>query len=404
MSQSRNKRRNNIRAGVFVSITLILGMLIFGILTDFWKEYTRSTQPYIVSFSVMEGVGTLITGSKVRLGGVIVGAVSSVEPRADDGIPTSKIDVGFELEKQFPLYVNASIHAQAGLLGSGAWLEISSVGSGEVATIDTELIGTSDTMIGQLMGLEAEENISKSLEALRKISEAISDEGGVLNLMIGHEEAKSIRESIESARSTLLSIDSVMSSTKSVWPDWQESVTAILTESTDLPNKMSDTLKDIREAVHDVRSDVLPNVEQATVSLKKSLDLLESMSRTFQKNAPKWSSKISNIVSNVESITHRADAAIEDIKSHPWKLLYRPTDVDIEYGQLNSAVWQLRTALSSMRQTADELAAASLSSDVPEEVAQEFAAIAKLLRENATIFKKAQDAIDDRMKKDFPNR
>ena len=128
------------------------------------------------------------------------------------------------------------------------------------------------------------------------------------------------------------------------------------------------------------------------------------MSRTFQKNAPKWSSKISNIVSNLESITQLADAAIEDIKSHPWKLLYRPKDVDIEYAQLDAAVWQLRSALSSMRQTADELTAASLSPDVPEEVTQEFASIAKLLRENAAIFKKAQDAINYRMKKDFPNR
>jgi uncharacterized phage infection (PIP) family protein YhgE len=338
-------------------------------------------------------------GSKVRLGGVVVGSVTLVNPRVEGETPTSSIDVTFEIDNQYKLYSNADIHTQVGLLGTGAWLEITSVGNGVLATSETELIGVSDTLIGQFVGLDAEVDISKTLESLRIISEVISEEKGALNLLIGFEEAQSIRDSIDSANSALKSIDSIVSSTETAWPNWQESVSTILTDSRDLPSKMSDTLSDVKSAVQDVRKNVLPNVEHAMSSLKESMKSLESISKTYQKRAPSWSSKISNIVNNVESITERAKGLIEEIAGSPWKLIYRPKDKDIIYEQLNNASWQLRAVLSELRQTASELSVASLDPDAPEDAA----AIAKTLKENESVFIKAIEEIKKQMPDDFPN-
>ncbi|HIN09040.1 MAG TPA: MCE family protein, partial [Phycisphaerales bacterium] len=115
MSQVRNKRQNNVRAGVFVTISLILGLVVFSILTNAWERMMRSTSSYSVTFPIQEGVGLLSMGSQVRLGGVLIGEVTSVVPRVELDAPTSLIDVQFEIDSQYALYDDAAIHARAGL-------------------------------------------------------------------------------------------------------------------------------------------------------------------------------------------------------------------------------------------------------------------------------------------------
>jgi hypothetical protein len=80
-------------------------------------------------------------------------------------------------------------------------------------------------------------------------------------------------------------------------------------------------------------------------------------------------------------------------------LLYRPTNKEIAYEQLNAASWQLLTALSDLRVSAEALESASLSEDAPSEAAT----LSVTLLESAIAFEKAREAIMQRMKLDFPN-
>lgn len=400
MSQVRNKRQNNLRAGVFVSLTLALGLVVFTILTDAWSRLTTTVNQYKVTFPVSEGIGTLSSGSKVRLGGVLIGSVSSVVPRVETDTPTSNIDVSFEIDKQYTVYTNASIQARAGLLGSTGWLEISNIGSGEIATSETDLQGSTDTMVSQLLGREAEVNISKSLDALRKISEALSNDDGAMTMLLGDEESQALREAILSAKSGLLAMDSILKSTDNVWQEWESSITTILSDSKAIPSKLDATLQSVQEMVQDVRANILPNVEKAMQSLKNSSQSLESMSKTYEQNSPKWATKITNIIQNVNQISERAEKAIDEISASPWRLLYRPTNREIAYEQLNAASWQLLTALSDLKESADLLEEISNSTDAPSEAAS----IAASLRENANAFEQARIEIMEQMKREFPNR
>ena len=400
MSQVRNKRRNNVRAGVFVTITIVLGLVVFTILTDAWAKLTTSVSQYQVTFAVSEGVGTLSSGSKVRLGGVLIGDVITVTPRVSANAPTSFIDVTFQIDTQYTLYINASVHSRAGLLGSTGWLAISDVGNGEVATSQTPLQGTTATMVSQLLGRDAQANIAKSLDALRKISEALSNEDGALKMLLGDEESQALKAAIGSAKTGLESLDSMLQSTEDVWPSWESSITTILTDSEGIPSTMQETLQNVQEMVIDVRANILPNVEQSMQSFKKSMASLEKMSATYEQKAPKWASDVSDILQNVEQISSRAEKAIDEISASPWRLLYRPTDREIAYEQLNAASWQLLTALSDLRESADMLEEISLSDSAPRDAAQ----LAASLRESAQDFENARREILERMKIDFPNR
>ena len=407
MSQVRNKRRNNVLAGLFVIAVLILGIAVIGILTSTWTWMFHSVSTYQVSFPIKMGVGTLSSGSQVRLGGVLIGNVVSVKPRVDDNAPTSWIDVQFEITEKYELYDNASIHARAGLLGATAWLSITNVGSGTTATNTTPLKGTTETMVAQLFGTAAEVNLTKSLDALRRISEALSTEGGTLNLLFGSKEAQALRDAIESARGGLVAIESMMTSTQEVFPQWQDSVTTILADTSALPGQFSGTMteiqkavEDVRDTVRDVRTNIIPNVERSMYLLKESMVALESISKKYQRTEPGWATMITAILTNIDSMSTRAKKAIDEISASPWRLLYRPTDREFAYEQLNAAAWQLVTALSELKQSAEALHAASLSPDAPAEAA----ALAESLAESQVAFEQARDAILMRMKIDFPNR
>ncbi|MBC8421674.1 MCE family protein [bacterium] len=400
MSQARNKRRNNIRAGVFVTLSLILGLVVFSILTNAWSRLTTSVESYTVTFPVSDGIGTLSSGSKVRLGGVLVGKVDSVTPRIEKGVPISNIDVVFQLDQQYTLYTNASIQSRAGLLGSTGWLAISDVGNGEEATQSTQLQGSTETMVSQLLGRDAEVNISKSLDALRKISEALSNEGGALTMLLGKEESDALKIAIDSAESGLKAMDSILNSTDTVWPDWESSITTILSDSEDIPSQLQSTLESSQEAIQDVRKNVLPNVEDAMQSLKNTMQSLESMSKAYEQNSPVWVSKITDIVQNIDQITERAKKAIDEISASPWRLVSRPTDREIAYEQLNAASWQLLSSLSDLRESIEMLQQESALQNAPVDTKK----IEEALRNSEREFENARIEILDRMKLDFPNR
>jgi ABC-type transporter Mla subunit MlaD len=399
MSQVRDKRQNNVKAGIFVLVSIIIGLVVFSVLTNAWGRIFSTTSTYHAVFEIRQGIGALSAGSKVKLGGVLVGNVSSVKPRAESDEPVSLIDVIFKFDNQFALYDNASIHARAGLLGTSGWLEVSDVGSGSKANSKTELVGTTETMVTQLLGSDAEINISKSLGALRKLSEALVDDSGALNLLLGSNDAIAIKEAINSAKSSLATLDSIMKKTGLVFPEWKAMITTILSDSKNIPNQINETLEKIRLIVSDVQADVLPNIRKSMESLTNSMDSLELMSKTYQTYSPEWAAKITKIVGNVDQISSRAKAAIDDISASPWRLLYRPTNKEIAYEQLNAASWQLLTALSDLRVSAEALESASLSEDAPSEAAT----LSVTLLESAVAFKKAREAIMQRMKLDFPN-
>ena len=400
MSQVRDKRQNNVRAGVFVTVSFILALVVFSILTNAWTRMFSTTSSYQAVFSVQEGVGALAPGSRVTLGGVLVGSVTTVTPRVENNAPTTEVDVIFTMNNKFDLYENATVHARAGLLGSTAWLGISDVGSGIKATSNTKLMGTTETMVGQLLGKDAAVNITKSLDSLRKLSEALTNDDGALNVLIGSREADGIRAAIDAAKASLTSMQSVMVSTESVWPEWETSISTILAESKTIPKQLRELFASVQEAVHDLRANVLPSVENSIDSLEQAMASLESISATYQEKSPVWASEISSIIGNVNQISVRAKAAIDEISASPWRLLYRPTDREIAYEQLNAASWQLQSALADLRISAQALEIASQSKSAP----QEASALASSLAQSAAAFEKAREEIEKRMKHDFPNR
>jgi len=89
-----------------------------------------------------------------------------------------------------------------------------------------------------------------------------------------------------------------------VWPQWQESISSLLEDSRDLPTQLSETLQEVKLAVHDVRTNVLPDVERSMNSLQQSMAALETMSNTYKDSAPKWAAQVTGIMKNIDHMAH----------------------------------------------------------------------------------------------------
>jgi hypothetical protein len=403
MPQLRDKQRNNVKAGIFVLFTLILGIVVIAVLTNLWEAITIKTSKYHASFKVLDGVGTLSVGSKVRLGGVSIGSISSVTPQIVNGEPIENIDVYFDINSDILLYNNVSLEVHTGLLGSQAWLSIDDVGEGDLATSESLLVGSSSTMVAQLLGSEADKNIRKTLNALQRISKSLSEDGEALRLLLGKKEADEIAIAITAAKEGLQSIQELGDGLQTVWPTWESSVSHLLTESKDLPEKLKATLMEAQKMVADIRANTLPSVEKSIVSLEATSKSLESITRSLQESSPRWTNKVNSILANVDQITSRAKLAVDDISASPWRLLYRPTDREIAFEQLNDASWQLLTALSELSETAADLRDLVESKDTPIDRA-EVSALSKSLIESGSAFESARETILERMHIDFPDR
>jgi ABC-type transporter Mla subunit MlaD len=403
MSQLRDKQRNNVKAGVFVLLSLILGLVIISVLTNLWDTITVRTNRYHALFSVKDGVSTLSTGSKVRLGGLGIGTVTSVTPSIGKNTPITNIDVYFDINADIELYTNLHLEIHSGLLGSKAWLLINDVGSGDLATSETLLSGSSTTMVGQFLGNKADEDIRQTLEALRKITNALTKDGDALRMIIGNEESDQISQAITSAKNGLLSIQELSASLQTVWPSWETSFSGLLTSAKNLPTKIDSTLQNIQEMIGDIRATILPKVERTMTSLESSSKAIASMTQSLHGSSPKWSNKVSSILSNVDQITARAKSAVDDISASPWRLLYRPTDREIAYEQLNDASWQLLSALTELRESAAGLRSLVAAKNSPFDT-NEAASLAESLLESESAFQSAREAILERMRLDFPDR
>ncbi len=400
MSQVRNKRQNNVRAGIFVTISIVLGFVVFSILTNAWDRMFKSVSSYVVVFPVEEGVGALASGSPVRLGGVIIGSVTDVTPIVSEGEPTSNIEIKFEIEQEFQLYDNATIFAKSGLLGSTSWLSIVNVGSGSQATESKVLNGTTQSMVTQLLGDDAEINISKSLDALRRLSESLVQKDGAIGTLLGSEDADALKSAIHSARSSLSSIETIAKMTEGQWEDWQASVTLLLEDAEQLPAEVKATLESVQETIRQIQNNVLQSAELAMESLNSTMQNLEVMIEEFKASSPRWSADVSTTLRNFKNISIRAKAAIDEISASPWRLLYRPTDREVAYEQLNGASWNLLASLQQLSDVTNELESLSKSSDAPEEAKE----LAELLRDSAIRFDQARGAMLQQMQQDFPNR
>lgn len=380
MSNESLRQANNVKAGVFVSIALLVGLFVIFVLGNLWSTFFGpSMNIYNTSYAIVDGVSFLQKGSEVRIGGIKSGVVDHVSFDISGTKPIEMIDVTFSLPENILLYSNAVAVVKSGLISADSYILISSLGfddrnrskkdmgiAGSLLQSGDEFKGSNGGgMLSSLLGPTASDGVNSFLQSLGEISKKMKKEGYVLKWVLGAPGADEVRDVIKN-------LDVVMADFHENWErQWSAEISGILTNvnasMTNINAIIDDNSQSINEIVANVRS--LAETAQTEWSPKltiifseasKTLSEFQQLVGDVRVRAPVMLDNLGDSLANLNIGSQQLSRAIAEVSSSPWRLLYRPTDKEYSNELLYEAARNfsfgtadLKAATGSMRRLMD---------------------------------------------------
>lgn len=374
MASPSERHRNNVRAGIFVSVSLLLGLAILVVLTDAVEAISRGTERYTVVFDVASGVSNLKAGSDVRVGGVPMGRVTDIRPQLKEGEAFREIAVDFTLDRRIAIYRDAIILISSPLIGADAWLDIPNVGEPAAgrAAGSQPLRGTPS--VGVLAHLLGPENAAKADEMVEN-AKVFS---GFLARMPDEYDHRvaSILEDWGVMTSDMRAL--VADVRERDWPVWSESMHRVMTWAADATSKFDAAIADghgllldgrevIRENREPIRTAV-GNVQQATERINtETLEKLHRVLESGQQGVEAavavledmrvdysgWATNIGEALANANLTAQQLKLAAIETRRSPWKLLYRPSATELEHELLYEATRSFAVAAADLKASSE---------------------------------------------------
>jgi len=324
------KNRNALRAGIFMIFTIVLIIAgIFSIagsskLLEKWRTRT-------VDFQLTDNLGGLRVGDDVRIGGIKVGQVKSIEIQTEG---TPRIVVIFAIPQKYPLKNDAHMGVEGTVTGA-SWLNIDNLGVGSDLAENQALVGRPSAMSALLASLgdlapEVRKTVSdartQTLPRINSTLDTYKETGLHATALVDHVKSKvdpamdkyngladagrdalgNIRDMIGSKNGDFKSFLANMSGASA---SVKEKIPALLDRVHEVATKLSGTLDSTREAMEDIKK-TAANARDATASIR---DILASNR-----------GKIDGMIASLKTAGDNLKFATAEVRRSPWRLLYKP--------------------------------------------------------------------------------
>ena len=368
MPSLSERHRNNIRAGVFVTIALIVSMGVVIALTDALGRLSRRTHEYRVSFDVLSGVANLKSGSDVRVGGMKMGRVLEVKPEYPDPAsdePLRQIIVRFNIDRAVALHENAKVFVNAPLIGSDAWIDIPDVGAGGALQEGALIAGASGA--GFLTSLVGPANADKLDELFEMFPELRADYSANVKPTL-----ENIKVITDDTRGFVTDLRVVR------WPKWAEQVDQIMTWAISIREEiglavddgqailsegrgiLEDNRADVRQSIANIReisdiakSQTIVKVNQLLDTGQQGMDEAKSALETLNADYAGWASHVNDALARFNLTAQQLKLASVELRRSPWKLLYRPSADELEHELLYDAARAFAVAAADLRASSE---------------------------------------------------
>jgi ABC-type transporter Mla subunit MlaD len=416
MPGSNERIRNNVRAGIFVTVAILLALGVVLVLTEAWSSL-RPMRRHIVTFDVKSGISNLSPGSKVRVGGVTMGRVTSVQPQTTQD-PLREIHVGIELDPKVTIYDNALIVLSAPLLGTEAWLDSPSVGdpAGGKPLAEGGVIAAaaSPGLLSVLLGpsnAPSSGNIIRNVEDFSAFLATIDDEYSN-RVAPAFDDARSLinRVQREDWPRWAAAVDRIMTSVNSA-ADRLDSVVGqgqeILAESREpisrIVGNLDDASADVNAITERVRDETIDQVAALLNRGQEGIDAFANAMQTANAELEAAVPQIQDSLANATLASQQLKLATVEVRRSPWKLLYRPSTDELDHELLYEAARSFALAVADLK-------AASASMDrvvamMPQHADDDAATLKRLqqsLLDSFASYQKAQQQLIDVLLIDQP--
>jgi len=394
--------RDNFKAGLFVIAGVALALTAIWLLVDF-NRFFEKTQTVTVRYALSDGLQGLKEGAAVTLGGQPVGEVLAITDETDPSGQrvTGKL-IHFEIPRKYKLYRNASIVLSVPAIGTGTKLNIRSVGDqgayqegevlqGDIAgtTLTRSLVqdmGIEDLQRQQLKNIIANvESITQTLKTdLPTISRKVQRMLDEVDPLVA--EAQDV---ITGMSQTIEDVKTVVADVRSRRQKWFDQIDSIvakadesLTIARDLLREKDPVIRESLDNVHTVTADVrevtgrvkdetmdrvAEAIETAQTSLENIRDSTEQIKALIVGQRP----VLERALANAQLTTDQLKLAAIEVRRSPWRLLYRPSDTELDSDNLYDAARSFAQAAGALDAAAASVRAISQTEGGQNEQLQE---------------------------------
>lgn len=373
--------RNNVLAGSFLVLALLLAVGVSFALGD--RSGLGKTVQYTVRFDLRSGATGLKPGSDVRLGGQMVGKVTSVAFARESVTPGDEqvvgIDVGIEVREDIALFPGTGVTLEQPLLGTLTTINIWSVGDprgGQIIAPGSVIAGglAPPSLIAQL-GLGAED-IQKIPELLENASQIVktwrttSDESAPKIAAAVDDVGLSVRKVRDRIDDYLAAGDRVAKNAEEFsgrlgpWMDQADAAVVRAGTFTDKLNQMADEnrpgIRNIvaagEETARAIRDDSLARLNAALDNARTAMSELQGFSADARTLLATETPNVQKTLANLRLASDQLKLTMTEVRSQPWRLLQRPSTKELERELLYDAARAYVVAASDLRATADAIA------------------------------------------------
>jgi ABC-type transporter Mla subunit MlaD len=391
--------RNNVVAGLFLILSIVLAVAISFILTDVQDRFAKRTE-YIVEFPTDVGVAGLQPGADVTFGGLSVGKVKSIGEKIEID-PQSGLEIVRRhhvivgLRSDLVLYEDAYADLTLPLLGGVSRINIASAGSGSYeggpsdpnASLDPgeALRGRFAPSILTQLGFTTEEAlaIKETIHEVRAISENVGEVSESMKRMALQLEPE-FGQGVEDGRSTIANVREFTEKLNGE-EGWSTRVDSILGSADDAAKKLEPVIADTKATINEARglieenrpkvTSILDNVnattervkietmeqvnellDKGTLALGLYKDVADNANSILLTNQP----KIASTLDSARDIGVQGKLMVEELRAQPWRLLKKPSEDDLRREPIYEAARSYAGAVSDLRVASEALDAAVL--------------------------------------------
>jgi len=378
MSQVRKRQRNNTIAGLFVLFTLVAFVLVVIVLSDM-SGFGRK-QRIEIRFPTEIGAPGLNPGADVLIAGVPKGKVEAIHLElADDPSIGPFVRVIITLPDSFTVRRDAEAGLMVPVIGSGAWINLEGLGTGEPLGPDEYLEGGyAPSAILRSAGLG-----QKQIEEMQRILaniDALSANTAEITRFAREQIDEHGDEIVESIRGTIDQAERFVQSVREEWDRWRGVMTQALENAQQVTENAGTLINEGRSFIANVDegvTNVRRTFDEITPQVKRTASNVEAVTNRAR---GEWSDRISEILARTNDGVQRAQAtlttlddslttalpevkrilanmrlasdnlklAMIEIRNEPWRLLASPSERAVRETVLYDAVRSYANAVSDL--------------------------------------------------------